>query len=174
MKNKIDFKTLTLMDALDIAILIEEESEQRYLQFADLIGDRYEGDAGDFFNEMANYEALHARHLSERRQKLFGKKPTRVNSEMIWNVEAPEESKPRPYMSVRQAFEIAIESEQKAFDFFDKALAHVTDKETHALFEELRGEEAQHKRTLTEKLKSVPAGEGPDLTDDDIDEPPQF
>ena len=174
MINKIDFKTLTLMDALDIAILVERESEERYLQFADLIGDRYKGDAKDFFVEMAGYEAKHAENISLRRRKLFADKPCQVTSEMIWNVEAPDETKPRPYMSVRQAYAIAIESEQKAFDFFQNALSLITDKDTRSLFEELRAEEAEHKRMLTEKLKAVPPGEGPDMTDDDLDEPPQI
>ena len=174
MENKIDFKKLTLMDALDIAILIERESQERYLEFAVQIGDRYKGDAGDFFKEMAGYETLHGDNLAKRRQGLFGKKAANVTADMIWNVEAPDEGKPRAYMSVRQAYEVAIESEQKAYDFFDKALVHVTDKETRELFEELRGEEAEHKHMLTEKLKTIPKSEGPDLTDDDVDEPPQF
>src|SRR4030067_601854 len=136
MKNKIDFKALTLMDAYDIAILIEQEACERYREFASLIGARYEGDAGDFFSEMAGFEALHAKSLSERRQKLFGDKEKKVTAAMIWNVEAPEENRPRTYMSVRQAYAVALESEQKAYDFFNQALSQVTDEETRVLFKE--------------------------------------
>lgn len=174
MSNTLDFRTLSLMDALDIAVLIEEESETRYREFADLIGDRYKGDAADFFIEMAGYEALHAANIQSRRKSLFGNKPRVVTENMIWNIEAPDEGKPRPYMSLRQAYKIAIESEQKAFDFFAKALESVSDKQVRILFEELRNEEAEHKRMLIEKLNLVPPGDDPDLTDDDIDEPPQF
>jgi rubrerythrin len=172
--DRIDFEKLTLMDALDLAVLIEHEAAERYLEFAELLGDRYKGDAGDFFREMAGYEALHGESLSQRRKDLFGNAPRRMTSEMIWSVEAPDESLPRAFMSVRQAYEIAIESEQKAYDFFDKALVHLTERETRVLFEELRAEEAEHKEMLIEKLKSVPDEAGPDLTSDNVDEPSEF
>ncbi|MBL7671470.1 MAG: ferritin family protein [Bdellovibrionaceae bacterium] len=174
MNNQIDFAKLTLMDALDIAVLIEHEAAERYLEFAELIGDRYRGDAGDFFKEMAGYEVLHGESLAQRRKDLFGKTPRNITAEMIWNVEAPDENRPRAFMSVRQAYEIAIESEEKAYNFFDKALAHLTEKETRELFEELRDEEAEHKKMLVQKLLAIPQTEGPDLTDEDVDEPSEF
>ena len=76
MTTSLDLTKLSLMDALDLAILIEEEARQRYELFASLIGrsgGRY--DAGSFFASMAENEAKHGTELLERRMKLFGKKP---------------------------------------------------------------------------------------------------
>ncbi|MDP6674658.1 MAG: ferritin family protein [Gammaproteobacteria bacterium] len=53
-------------------------------------------------------------------------------------------------MSPLQAFEVALSAEQKAYDFYNQVLTHVTDPEIHALFTELRDEEAEHERMLQE------------------------
>ena len=55
----IDFRSLTLQDALDLALSIEEEAKERYDQFAKITGGRYAGDAADMFRQMAGYEAKH-------------------------------------------------------------------------------------------------------------------
>ena len=53
MSVKIDFSTLNLMDALDLAILIEAEAADRYKFFAEQIGRRDAVDAGSIFESMA-------------------------------------------------------------------------------------------------------------------------
>src|ERR1035437_3934037 len=111
----IDFKNLDLRDSLDLAILIEEEARERYEEFASQMGSRYKGDAGDFFKEMAANEAKHGKALSERRKKLFKDAPRRVKPIAIWDIEAPESGKPRPFMSPRQAMELALSAETKAY-----------------------------------------------------------
>ncbi len=50
MYHKIDFSTLSLMDALDIAILVEVEACERYELFNSQLGHRYPDDAADVFN----------------------------------------------------------------------------------------------------------------------------
>lgn len=167
----IQFENLTLQDALDLAIMIEEEAEERYLEFAEQIGERYSGDAADFFKMMAGNEAKHARQLKERRTNLFGSAPTNVTRDMIWDVEAPNAGKPRTYMSVREALEIAMESEVKAYQFFYEALKQVKMQNVIRLFEELRDEELEHQAALKKQLAKLPPTKGADLSDDDIDEP---
>lgn len=174
MSVTIDFKKLSLQDALDLAILIEREAQERYEEFAKLIGARYSGDASDFFEEMSRNENKHATELSSRRKELFGQTPSRVDGSMIWDVEAPSQSSPRTYMSVRQALELAEEAEEKAFRFFDGALKYVANAEVKTLFEELRGEEAQHKKMVRDRLAKLPPGDGPDIPDGEGDEPPQL
>ena len=59
MSTDLDLSKLSLMDALDLAILIEEEARQRYEMFASLIGrsgSRY--DAGSFFASMADMSPM--------------------------------------------------------------------------------------------------------------------
>jgi rubrerythrin len=167
----IDFKKLDMMDALDLAILIEEEAAERYQEFANELGHRYEGDAADFFTKMVGNEIKHRDQLKSRREKLFANKPTKMEASMIWDVEAPAPGKPRAYMSVRQSIEVAIESEIKAFDFFNQALKNIGNSEIKALFTELRDEEAEHKATLEKFLTELPPGEGADKDDSDGDEP---
>ena len=55
----IDFRTLDLQDALDLALSIEEEAKERYEEFSRITGGRYAGDAADMFRQMAGYEAKH-------------------------------------------------------------------------------------------------------------------
>ena len=60
MSTSLDLSKLSLMDALDFAILIEEEARQRYEMFAKQIGRTGRAhDAGSFFASMAENEAKH-------------------------------------------------------------------------------------------------------------------
>ena len=166
----IEFRTLSLQDALDLAISVEEEAKDRYDEFVKRVGGgRYEGDAADMFRLMAGYEAKHCAELATRRRELFGSAPRKVTAEAIDDVEAPDRGMPRVFMSARQAMEVALASEEKAHAFFDGALRHVTDPGVKALFEQLRGEEEEHIRLVRQRLEKLPPG--PDLEDDEADEP---
>ena len=165
----IDFATLTLQDALDLAILIEDEARERYTEFAKMLGKRYPGDAADFFSTMVVNETKHAKDLSTRRKKLFKSAKRKVDRTWFTDVEAPDYGKPRIFMSPRQAMEVALESEEKAYDFYDSALKFVKDKDVKALFVDLRAEEKLHAASVKKMMKGLPAG--PDLDDDAADEP---
>ncbi|HUL60797.1 MAG TPA: ferritin family protein [Anaeromyxobacteraceae bacterium] len=167
--TRIDFRKLDLRDALDLAILIEEDAKERYEEFTRIVGGRYRGDASDVFRMMASNEAKHGAQLLERRRELFQDQPRRVNREMIEETEAPDRGKPRTFMSARQAVEVAISSEEKAHDFFDAAAREVTDPEVKRLFEDLRAEEADHRRLLARRLQDY--APGPDVEEDEADEP---
>jgi rubrerythrin len=169
----VEFEKLNLKDALDLAILIEEEAFERYNIFAEQLGHRYKGDASDFFVQMAGNEAKHVAQLRARRISLFGEAPTQMKSEMIWDVEAPGEGRVRNYMSPRQAVELALAGEVKAYQFFDSALKNVLDKQVKDLFIELRKEELGHQEMLKKLLSQLPTTSGADLTDEDVDEPSQ-
>src|SRR5512137_2504162 len=167
--QKIDFSRLTLKDALDLAILIEDEAKERYEEFTRIVGGRYKGDASDVFRNMAAYEARHGAELAARRKKLFGDAPRTVKAATLDDVEAPDRGKPRVFMSARQAMEVALESEQKAWEYFDQALAHVKDPDVRKLFEELRAEEVQHQEYVKKAMAALPAG--PDVEEADADAP---
>jgi len=170
MARTIDFAALTLKDALDLAILIEEEAEERYEELSRLVGGRYEGDASDVFRRMKAAEGKHGEQLRERRQKLFGDAPRAVDRSMFWEIEAPDYGTPRVYMSPLQAMRVAHDSETKAHAFFVEALPHLKDAEVRALFEELRDEEIEHQRMIESFMKGLP--EGPDVDETTADEPP--
>lgn len=167
----LDFSKLNLQDALDLAVLIEKEAEERYRWFVDLLGERYSGDAADFFGMMVSNEQRHGSELAARRRSLFGDAPARVTAEMIEDVEAPDSGKPRANMSPRHAMEVAMESEIKAYDFFAKALPGIKDSSVRKLFEELRDEETEHQDLLKEQMAKYPDTLEPDVDPEDVDTP---
>ena len=169
MAQKIDFAKLTLKDALDLAILIEEEAKVRYEEFTRLVGGRYPGDADEVFKNMSAYEAKHRDELKARRQKLFGAAPVAVTLDAIDDVEAPDRGQPRVFMSPRQAMEVALRSEEKAWSYFDDALRVVKDPDVRKLFDELRAEEKQHQEYIKKAMATLPTG--PDVEEDEADAP---
>ncbi len=160
---------LTTQDALDLAILMEEEAHERYLVLARKVGGRYAGDASDMFRAMAANEVRHGQQLAERRRQLFGSAPRTVTRDVIYQAEAPDLGAARVFMSARQAMEVALASEQKARELFARAHQAVTDPELRALLLELRDEEAQHEEWVRLRIEQLPPG--PDLEDDEADEP---
>lgn len=167
MPASLDFSTLDLMDALDLAILIEAEAFERYKFFSEQIGDRFPGDAASIFRSMAKNESKHGQQLNERREKLFGDRPLRVSASAIFDVEAPESGAARWNMSPLKAFQLALASEEKAYWFYDEALKHVTEPAVRELFEELRDEETEHVRMVKEAIAALPPGSDVDLESED-------
>jgi rubrerythrin len=166
----IDFDNLTLMDALDLAILVEDEAQERYEEFADQMEQFRTPDAARFFRFMAGNEAKHGRELAERRLRLFGDAPSAVSRAMIFDIEAPDYDAARAFMSPRAAMLAALESETKAHAFFVAALPSLKDAEVRALFEELRDEEVEHQDLVRIELEKLPPDSG--LSDEDfVDEP---
>jgi hypothetical protein len=49
MTTRLDYTTLDLMDALDLAVLIEAEAYERYRMFVAQLGHRFPGDASSVF-----------------------------------------------------------------------------------------------------------------------------
>lgn len=169
--KSIDLKNLSLQDALDLAIAIEEEARERYKEFADLIGDRYHGDAAEFFETMVGNEEKHRQALVHRRQALFGDARTRIEQDDVADVEAPEYRVARNYMGTRQALEVALAAEQKAWEFFDEALSMAQNEAVRALFTELRDEEAHHSQMVRDLLDRLPGDDEPDREADEVDTP---
>jgi len=167
MPVNLDFSTLDLVDALDLAIMIEIEALERYKLFAEQIGHRFSGDAASIFQSMAVNEEKHGRQLIHRRQELFGDSPPRISRTAIFDVEAPEVGAPRWNMSPLKAFQLALDSEEKAHWFYDEALKHVTDPAVRELFSELRDEETEHVRMVKEAIAALPPGSDMDLENED-------
>jgi erythrin-vacuolar iron transport family protein len=164
----IDFASLRLQDALDLAILIEEEAKERYEEFADNLSIHHTPDAAHFFTTMAGNEAKHGADLLMRRQAIFGDAPSHVSRAMLWDVEAPDYDQSRMFMSARQAMEVALASEIKAHDFFDAALAHISNPDVRVLFEELRAEEVEHQELVKAVMARLPPeDEGAEAFDSD-------
>ena len=172
MYTSLDLSKLSLMDALDLAILIEEEARQRYELFASQVGGGSSGyDAGSFFASMAENEAKHGNELLERRIARFGKTPMKVKLTDLFDVEAPDFGAARRGMSTIQAFEVGLAAEQKAHDFYDRALPGISDPEVRTLFTELRDEETEHVEMLREAMAKLPPSASVETENDPDDAP---
>jgi erythrin-vacuolar iron transport family protein len=169
MSTRLDYSKLTLMDALDLAALIELEAYKRYTQFAERLGSRDSGDAGAVFESMAVNENKHGEQLAERRLALFGDVTPKVTLDDLFDVEAPDFGAPSMNMSPLKAYQVALSSEKKAFAFYGQALRYVNHPDVKALFEELRDEEAEHVRMLEEIIAKLPPSAAIDLEDEDSD-----
>ena len=169
MSTRLDYSKLSLMDALDLASLIELEARRRYTEFAESLGSRGVDDAGAVFRSMAVNENKHCEEIAERRLALFGDQPAKVTLDDIFDVEAPASGDVRWNMSVLKAYQLALYSEQKAFAFYDEALDYVDQPDVKALFEELREEEAEHVQMLVKIIAKLPPSAEIELEDEDYD-----
>ncbi len=165
MAAHIDFASLSLQDALDLAILVEQEAQERYLEFVDQMEQHHSPEPARFFAAMAKNEQKHGEELRTRRRALFGDAPRRVKRSMLWDVEAPDYDATRAFMSVRKAMEVALAAETKAHEFFVQAIPHVSDPEVKRLFQELRDEEILHQALVREAMRGLPDREDPDPGD---------
>jgi len=171
MSTSLDLSKLNLMDALDLAKLVEMEACHRYQMFASQLGRTGGYDAGAFFATMAKNEAKHGQELEARRKALFGDAPARLTLDDLYDVEAPEMGAPRRGMSTMQAFEVGLEAEKKAHDFYDMALPGITNDEVRELFIELRDEELEHVEMLKEQMAKLPASANAEV-EFDVEETP--
>ncbi len=173
MSTRLDLSKLSLMDALDLAILIEMEACERYKMFAMQLGHTGGYDAGAFFASMAENEAKHGSELAERRKSLFGDVPARLTLDDLYDVEAPEMGEAWRGMSTMQAFEVGLAAEKRAHDFYDVALAGITDPDVIELFTELRDEETEHVEMLQQAMTKLPESARFEV-EFDVDETPML
>ena len=170
MAATIDFAALDLQDALDLAILVEEEAQERYVELVDQMEMHHTKGAATFFAAMARNEQRHGDELRARRRALFGDAPRRVTSGQLWDVEAPGFDDVRIYMTARQAMDTALRCEVKAHEFFVNAIPHIQDADVKKLFQELRDEEVLHQALVREAMRNL-APEPDSRADDYEDEP---
>jgi erythrin-vacuolar iron transport family protein len=152
----IDFTRITLQDALDLAVLVEEEARERYEEFAHQMRLHHSHEAARFFRFMAQNEEKHRSELAARRRELFPREKAHVTREMLFDVEAPDYDDVRAFITARQALNVALAAEEKAHAFFVAALPSVRNAEVKTLFEELRDEEVHHKEMVRKQLDAAP------------------
>jgi rubrerythrin len=145
MTIELDFSKLSGTDVLDMAIAIEDEATIYYEQLADWVGD-----------DMAVREKRHHDQIVALRERLFGDAPASNAAKVSWSVEEPDVYRVPDDVTLRQAFEVAMESETRAHDFYAGALEYATDDKVTDLFEGLRQAEADHQRMLREEMAKYP------------------
>lgn len=170
MDSKLDFSTLSLQDALDIAILIEVEAGERYEELAGQLETHRTTEAAEFFRAMVTEEAKHGDELRSQRRKLFGDAPPRIDASSVPEIEAPDYDEARAFMTPRDALQVALKCEERARDFYADALEYVTEQAVKALLTQLHNEEISHVAHVLRILKTLPAAETT-RPEDFVDEP---
>src|SRR5512142_3505376 len=84
----LDLTGLDLRDALDLAVLVEEEAKDRYEELAAQMENQHTFEAAAFFHAMVKNEAKHGEELAARRKTLSADAPRRVDRSLLWDVEA--------------------------------------------------------------------------------------
>jgi rubrerythrin len=156
MTKQLDLTKLDLMDALDLAILVEQEAMERYEELVAQMREHRTEEAASFFHFMAKLEARHGADLLTERVKLFGKAARRVDRSLLWDVEAPGYESVHAFMTLREALNVALDAEVKAYDFFDQSLKLSLTPPVKKLFEELREEEVVHQDMVKKELAKAP------------------
>jgi len=170
MTQELDLSKLTLKDALDLAVLVEEEARERYEEFADQMETHHTKEAAVFFRFMVENERKHGEELAARRKVLFGDAPRSVSRLQFFDVEAPDYDEARAFMAPHKAMKVALQCEEKAEAFFVEALRHVTDPDVRKLFGELKVDETHHKALVQAEIAKLPPP--PAVDDEDfVDEP---
>ena len=148
----LDFGKLKPHDVLDLAIFAEREAQDAYEHLAAVLGARGNAYAAEFFQRMASLEKLHHDQLRSRRDTLFPGVAATLADRWFWGIETPDDAAVGTDITVRGAYEFALESEGRAHDYYAQAKEYVTDGQLAALFEELRLAEAQHQQLLRGEL----------------------
>ena len=149
----VDFSKINAQDALDIAIVIEDEAQLAYEHLAEWVAGDGNIEAAEFFNRMAVWEKRHKEEITARRSELFGDAPPRHDDAAPWQAEVPEYESLGRTVSLKDAFDVAMGAETRAHDFYAEAIDYIEDETIIELFEWLRKAEVEHQRMLTEQMK---------------------
>jgi rubrerythrin len=148
---QVDFSRLDAQDVLDIAIQVEHEAEDNYEQLATWLAADGNDEAARFFKKMAGFEAKHREQLTAKRTALFGDAPPRHSDNAAWEVEQPAYEAIGSAVTLDQAFELAMDAERRAGDYYGEALEYAADPQVIELFEALKKAEFDHLRMLREQ-----------------------
>jgi rubrerythrin len=166
MASTIDFTKFSLVDALDLAIFVEDEAKERYEDLTAQMKGHHTEEAAEFFKFMVANESKHAEDLRTRRRQLYGDVPSKVSPNMVFEVEAPGFEEVRAFMTPREALAVALRAEEKAWAFFNEAIAALpAESEVARLFVELRAEEIEHQDLVRRQIGKLPPDSGQKVTD---------
>ncbi len=153
MALKVDFSRMDGRDALDIAIVIEDEAQLAYEHLADWVAGDGNTEAAEFFKRMAVREKRHKDEITERRTELFGDVPARHDEAAPWEAEVPDYESLGRGVTLEEAFNVAMGAETRAHDFYAEALEYIEVPTVVELFDWLRKAEIEHQRMLTEEME---------------------
>jgi rubrerythrin len=151
MTIELDFSKLRGPDVLDMAIAIENEAQLYYEQLADWTGND-KPEVADFFKRMAVREKRHHDQIVDQRERLYPDAKKSHADAVSWAVEAPDYDAVPNDVTLKQAFDVAMDAETRAHDFYAGAIEFAADDQIADLFEGLRKAEADHQRMLRDEM----------------------
>ncbi len=156
MPLQVDFSKLDAMDFLDLAIEVEKEARDHYHQLRGWVATEEGSDAlVAFFDEMAGRELKHQQELEEQRREIFGDAPPRRADVAVWDVEAPDYDAISTKPTLREALEMALDMETRAFRYYTEAKEYVSDARILAILDGFRRAEAEHQRLVKNQLNAL-------------------
>ena len=127
---EVDFSRLDAQDALDIAIVIEDEAQLAYEHLAEWVRGDGNTEAAAFFIRMASLEKRHKEQAEVPDYEALGRE-----------------------VALKDAFQVALDAETRAYDFYSEAIEYVDEPTVVELFGWLRDAEIEHKRLLTDEMR---------------------
>lgn len=140
------------------AIAMEREAAARYREFAESMRDHGNDETAELFERLAKLESAHADRLERDTRNLAV--PVLGREEFAWLDAGPEVAGAHEFvmrlMSPHDALKIALAGEERAREFFAKALDAARDSDVKALALEMMKDEADHIEWVREALSHEP------------------
>jgi len=140
------------------AIAMEREAAARYREFAQSMRDHGNDETAALFERLAKLESAHADRLERDTRKLSV--PALEREEFAWLDTGPEVAGSHEFvmrlMSPHDALKIALAGEERAREFFSKALGIAKSPDVKALATEMMKDEADHIEWVREALSHEP------------------
>lgn len=147
-----------LPEFLAHAVVLEEESAQRFDELADALEVHNNGPVVELFRKMAHYSRL---HLADARKRAEGMDLPHIAA---WEFKWPDAESPETVglfdahykMTPHHALSVALDSEKRGQAFYAGIAASSADAEIRALAAEFAEEEAEHVALLEGWLARTP------------------
>lgn len=140
------------------AIAMEREAAARYREFAQSMRDHGNDETAELFERLSKLESAHADRLERDTRKLSV--PALKREEFAWLDSGPEVAGSHEFvlrlMSPHEALKIALAGEERAREFFSKALDLAKSPDVRALATEMMNDEADHIEWVREALSHAP------------------
>ncbi len=164
-----DLSTLDLLELLDLAMLAEEESAERYGEFADQMELHHNVRAARLFREIQAREREHLHRLRDARTARSARPTTIEPLHFFDPVEAPPYENAHYRMTPAHIFQVALSAEQRAAAFYKRLTEIVADAEARNMARECWREEVQHVEQVETEMRKLPPA--PAGWEEDHDEP---
>ncbi|EWY38893.1 rubrerythrin [Skermanella stibiiresistens SB22] len=131
---------------LAYAIKLEEDAAARFSDLAESMKTYGNQEIAEFFGKMAHFSRM---HLAEARKRSgFHKMPVMKPEDFVWpDDESPEATSMEGshyLMTAEYALDLALDSEERGFAFYDNIAKGTKDPEVRMMAEEFALEEAEH------------------------------